>query len=195
MGGPTGFRRVRDGRGGRGGKAGKAGGDGAVVLTVHPLEEPTLRLLVEQLAGLVAPEETAEDDPLAALVGIGTSTELPADPALARLFPDAYPDDVEASAEFRRYTESSLREQKRSAAAAALATLDRPGPERRLTPDETAAWLGVLNDLRLVLGTRLGVEEDWLHQAAELADDDPVRATFAVYDWLSYLQELLVRCL
>ena len=32
--------------------------------------------------------------------------------------------------------------------------------EIELTPDDVSAWLGVLNDVRLVLGTRLGVTEE-----------------------------------
>ena len=87
---------------------------------------------------------------------------------LARLFPDAYPDDQEAAAEFRRYTESGLRESKQSNARTALATLDAPGTEHRLTDVEVQAWLGALNDLRLALGTRLDVTEDWHAQAAAL---------------------------
>ncbi len=57
------------------------------------------------------------------------------------------------------------------------------------------AWLGALNDLRLALGTRLGVEEDWAEQLAALDDGDPRALLLAVYDWLSWLQETLVRSL
>src|SRR6202046_4411940 len=39
--------------------------------------------------------------------------ELPADPVVARLLPDAYQDDPEKAGEFRKYTESSLREAKK----------------------------------------------------------------------------------
>ncbi len=37
--------------------------------------------------------------------------------------------------------------------------------------------------------------EDWQEQAAGLEPDDPDLVLFTVYDWLSMLQELLVRCL
>ena len=67
--------------------------------------------------------------------------------------------------------------------------------EHPLTSDEAQAWLGALNDLRLALGTRLDVTEDWHAQAAALDPDDPALVLFSVYDWLSMLQELLVRCL
>jgi hypothetical protein len=169
--------------------------NGVVALNPHPDEAPVLRGLLLQLADLVAPEVAADADPLAALVDIGTATRAPDDPVLARLFPDAYPEDAEAAGEFRRYTENSLREHKHAAALSALGTLDRPGRERDLTADEVQAWLGALNDLRLALGTRLDVQEDWSEQYRGLAEDDPVRLSFEIYDWLSWLQETLVRCL
>mgnify|MGYP003296763223 CR=1 FL=1 len=31
----------------------------------------------------------------------------------------------------------------------------------RLTEEQLLSWLGVLNDLRLVLGTRLEIDEEW----------------------------------
>jgi Domain of unknown function (DUF2017) len=168
---------------------------GVVVLTAHPLEAPVLAGLLEQLAELVAPEASADADPLAAMVGIGTATEASDDPVLARLFPDAYPDDAEAAGEFRRYTENGLRESKQAAARLALATLEVPGDDRPLTTEETQAWLTSLNDLRLALGTRLDVGEDWAAARAGLGEDDPARFWLDVYDWLSYLQETLVGCL
>ena len=178
--GTTGFHRSRNG----------------TVTMVVPADEATvLRGLLEQLAELVAPAEPLDDDPLSAMVGIGDQTAAPDDPVLARLFPDAYKDDDEAAAEFRRYTESGLRETKHGRVRTALATLNAPGSEHPLTPDETQAWLGALNDLRLALGTRLDVAEDWQEQAAGLEPDNPDLVLFTVYDWLSMLQELLVRCL
>ena len=170
--------------------------DGSVTFTVAPDEAPVLRGLLLQLADLVEPEDIPIDaDPLAAMVGIGTATETPDDPVLARLFPDAYADDPDAAGEFRRYTEEGLRTRKYAGALLAITTLDDPGHKRPLTPDEVAAWLGALNDLRLALGTRLDVQEDWSEQVEALADDDPDRTTFLVYDWLSWLQDTLVRCL
>jgi hypothetical protein len=178
--GTTGFRRGRD---------------GTVTMVVEADEAPVLRGLLEQMAELVAPPEPLDDDPLAAWIGIGSQTEAPEDPVLARLFPDAYRDDQEKSGEFRRYTEHTLRAGKLANARMALASLDAPGTEHPLTPDEVNAWLGALNDLRLALGTRLDVTEDWHEQAAELDPEDPSLVLFSVYDWLSVLQELLVRCL
>jgi len=170
-----------------------------VALVLGEGEERLLRDLLGQVQELVAPEQPADTDPLAALVGIGTATSASADPVLARLFPDAYADDPEAAGDFRRYTEPGLRARKHAAATQALAVLDRPPEGRRrervLSADESMAWLGAINDLRLALGTRLGVEEDWAEQLAALDDGDPRALLLAIYDWLSWLQETLVRSL
>ncbi|MGH8870244.1 MAG: DUF2017 domain-containing protein [Actinomycetes bacterium] len=173
-----------------------------VVVTFHPDEAPILRNLISQLTDLVGevgegPREpdSPGEDPLAAMVGIGTSTAPPDDPALARLFPDAYPDDPERAGDFRRFTEQSLAARKADAAGIALATMESPGQRRTLSTQEAHAWLTVLTDLRLVLGTRLEVSEDWDEQYALLADDDPRRAGCEAYNWLSFLQESLVHAL
>jgi Domain of unknown function (DUF2017) len=174
---------------------------GRVVLKVEEAEVPLLRDLFGQLADLLEPAEDlaeTDDDPLAAMVGIGTSTQLPDDPALARLLPDAHPDDPEASAEFRRYTELGIRDTKRERVGLVLKTLDRTGKSRQLSEEETQAWLTSLNDLRLVLGTRLDVsedpEEDWAELGA-LPPEDPRLVHHAIYDWLGGLQWRLLQAL
>ena len=60
-----------------------------------------------------------------------------------------------------------------------------------LTPDEVQAWLGVLNDTRLVLGTRLGVTEE----ERVLDPADPEAGAYALYQWLTWLQGDLVEAL
>ena len=66
-------------------------------------------------------------DDLEAMVGLTENAELSDDPVLARLLPDAYRDDPEASGEFRRYTEQGLRSGKAAAARTVLATLPPGG--------------------------------------------------------------------
>jgi hypothetical protein len=63
----------------------------------------------------------------------------------------------------------------------------------RLSADEAEAWLRALNDLRLVLGTRLDVQENSLLDRID--SDDPDAAGLAVYAYLSWLQEQLVEAL
>ena len=191
-----GFRRVR------GEVRARLGADERRVL--HDVFTEVYDLLEDPAAS-----EPIEEDPLAALVGIGSAVRPPEDPALARLLPDAHRDDPEASAEFRRYTESGLRERKRSGLRVALGTLDRNAP-LRLNQDEAAAWLVALTDVRLVLAERIGLRTDHDHEllervAARLAegapDDDTADAghrlamTLALYDFLAWLQETLVEAM
>ena len=121
--------------------------------------------------------------------------ELPADPVVARLLPDAYKDDPEKAGEFRKYTESSLREAKKYFAQTLLETLPPEGGKVRLTGDQARDWLRALNDIRLMFGVRLEVTEDFEEQLAALDPKDPRMAAFEVYGWLGMVQESLVHAL
>jgi hypothetical protein len=126
------------------------------------------------------------------MTGAEPSGVTPEDPVLARLLPDAYTDDGERAAEFRRYTEDELRAAKRAAADAVLGSLPENGGRVVLDEALTDAWLGAINDIRLALGTRLEVTED---SYKELEGMDPTtrRAReLTVFLWLGYLQETLV---
>jgi Domain of unknown function (DUF2017) len=145
------------------------------------------------------PEDARDDglasaDELAAMIGLTENAELPTDPVLARLLPDAY-DDPEASGEFRRYTEQGLRSGKVAAARTVLATLPPKGGRVRLSGPEAQAWLRALNDVRLVLGMSLEVTDDFDDQVAHMSPADPRAPYVGVYQWLAYLQETLVRAL
>ena len=118
--------------------------------------------------------------------------EAPVDPVLARLLPDAYQDDPEAASEFRKYTESSLREAKKYFAQTLLETLPEGGGRVKLTADQARDWLRALNDVRLMFGVRLGVTEDFEEQFDSLDPQDPRVAGFEVYAWLGTMQEYLV---
>jgi hypothetical protein len=121
--------------------------------------------------------------------------ELSADPVVARLLPDAYQDDPEKAGEFRKYTESSLREAKKYFAQTLLETLPPEGGKVRLTGDQARDWLRALNDIRLMFGVRLEVTEDFEDQLSALDPKDPRAAAFEVYGWLGAVQESLVRAL
>ncbi|MFF0560243.1 DUF2017 domain-containing protein [Streptomyces sp. NPDC020472] len=183
------------------------GGGAAVAL--DDVEISILRSLAVQLMELIGPgdEPAADEDPLAALFAEGPS-EPPSDPALRRLFPDAYGDDSEelraAASDFRRYTENDLRTRKREDALAVVRALDslsaevagEGGAVLKLTPDESRSWLGALNDLRLTIGTRLEVTDDEdSEQLYRLPDSDPRKPMVMAYLWLGALQESLVSTL
>ena len=114
----------------------------------------------------------------------------PGDPAVARLLPSAYPDDEEAAAEFRRFTADDLTTRK---VANARRVLDDLGPPAATRLDEAGqqSWLRTLTDLRLVLGSRLGVTDE----GPAPTDDPAALVMHDVFDWLGYLQESLVQAL
>jgi hypothetical protein len=121
--------------------------------------------------------------------------ETPTDPVLARLLPDAYQEDPEAAGEFRKYTESSLREAKKYFAQTLLETLPPDGGRVKLTADQARDWLRALNDVRLMFGVRLEVTEEFEEQLESLDPKDPRVTGFEVYVWLSAVQESLVRAI
>jgi Domain of unknown function (DUF2017) len=114
--------------------------------------------------------------------------EAPDDPSLERLFPPAY-DDAEDEAEYRRLMGDELLEGRQRALRVVEETLDQD----RLTKEQAEGWLTALNDLRLVLGTRLDVTEEMFLE--RLRPDDPDAFEISLYAYLSWLQEQLVDAL
>ncbi|HVT19958.1 MAG TPA: DUF2017 domain-containing protein [Mycobacteriales bacterium] len=152
---------------------------------------------VMQLLGGPAP--TASDDPVESLLAMpATAVDAPQDPVLARLLPDAYRDDDAAAGEFRRLMDGDLRAQKRGALQRMLDDLAgagvRKGGELRFELDDEAAqqWLYATNDIRLVLGTTLGVTEDMAADRATLEPGSPRDVQLMVYDWMTWLQNAVV---
>lgn len=110
------------------------------------------------------------------------------DPGVIRLLPDAYPDDEAASREFRRLTAADMLDRRAGDARTLLDTLGMNSPDQE-APDETEAmmtvalseteahaWMRTLSAVRLVLATRLGIQDD--------DDFRPTDTRFAIYDWL-----------
>ena len=111
------------------------------------------------------------------------------DPALDRLYPVAYPKDEEREAEWKALIRDELSDHH----AAALAALEETADAESLDEEQANAWLRALNQLRLLLGTRLDVTEEG--DERPMSDDDPRAATFALYDYLAFLQDQLVDAL
>lgn len=142
-------------------------GDGTFSLNLRDEERALIATIVPDLRSLLA--------------------EDPGDEMLTRLFPTARPDDPEAEAEFREMVRDEL-VSKRLARLDAVADL---AEATVLDQDQLAAWMGAVNDLRLVLGTRLEVtEDDEFDDDAEV--DDPESVARSAYWYLGWLLEHLV---
>jgi hypothetical protein len=111
------------------------------------------------------------------------------DPALQRLFPAAYRDDPEQAREFDAMVHGELLSQR----LAAIDTLERTVDAGRVDEGELGAWLAAINDVRLVLGVRLGVTEET--SEADFRGDDERAQTFAIYAYLTWLEDDIVRSL
>ncbi len=141
-------------------------GEGDFRLRLSDAERELLRSLPTQLRALLDEE--------------------PDDPALRRLFPPAYERDEEDEAEYRRLVGGELAEGRQ----AALRLLEETAGRDRLSAEELDAWLRALNDLRLVLGTKLDVTEETY--ASDVDPQDPRAYELSVFGYLSWLQEQLV---
>ncbi len=180
-----------------------------LIATFSGFEADLLRSLAAQLVELLRNEAAVprdDVDPLEAMMDFSGPTTPPEDPVLARLFPTAYRGDEEAAAEFRRFTEGSLRDGKANAAIAIIDGLEDAGLPPELTEDgltidveldQAAAetWLRSFTDLRLALATRLGVEEGDEAYWQSLPDDDPRAQAHDIYEWVGYLQETIIEAL
>ncbi|WP_354640702.1 DUF2017 domain-containing protein [Kitasatospora camelliae] len=184
----------------------ESAGDGGAAIALDEIEVSILRSFEMQMLELIGPGPGREgEDPLAALFADGP-TEIPEDPALARLFPDAYgepgrpadPETAEMAAEFRRYTELDLRARKRDDAIAVVRALDSArgkGGVVSVPAEDCPRWLGALNDLRLALGARLEVDEDDEEGLYGLPDDDPRKPLVVAYLWFGGMQETLLEAM
>ena len=182
---------------------------GGAVATFTGFEADLLRSLASQLVELLRNEmaaPSAGDDPLEQLLDFSGPTTEPDDPVLARLFPNAYPNDEEAAGEFRRFTEGALRDSKARGAVHIIDTLEEAGlpPELsedglmidvELDPATAETWMRSFTDIRLALATRLGVEDDDEGYWEALSEDDPHGQVYRIYQWVGYLQETLVDAL
>lgn len=161
-------------------------------------EAQLLQKLAEDVVLALEPENQEDLDPLAALVGINESAQVPADPALARLLPVAS-DDPEVADEYRRYTDLSLRQQK-IANLKMLAFDLAQQREVKLNEEHAQAWAAALNDIRLTIGTRLKIEsEEDSARIAQLVSVDEVESLEeymgVIYNFLTWLQDTLMEAL
>ena len=161
--------------------------------------------LVEQLLELLGEGDFNhhynESDPFAQLMAqLKAAPEeitVPEDPVLLRLLPSAYA-DPEAAADFRRYTEPTLRGKKKRTliqvreALEIIVDADRGGVVEDLDGE---IWLMAINDLRLALSVRLEINPESYDRFEGLHEEDPQKGIYAVYFWLGWLQESLLNLL
>ena len=183
---------------------------GGVYAVFEAAEAHLLVNLLGQLVELLRDrngEDESAPDPLFAQLGMGGSHVPPDDPVLQRLLPDGYTDDLDASGDFRRYTERALSETKVANARTVIASLLEGGldpadvetndakVEVELDAAAVQAWLRSLTDIRLSVAVRLGIESDEDLVAVADSDDETVVVMSDIYDWLGYVQETLVQSL
>jgi hypothetical protein len=144
---------------------------GRLRLRLEPAEHELMSVMLDELQALLDSEADVDDA------------------VLHRLFPAAYRDDEDAEIEYRALTEDSLRtlrDERIDECRADLATDD----DIDLGDDDASRrWIQVLNDLRLALGTRLGVTED---DGADIDPTDPDVQPRVVYYWLTAVQDSVV---
>ena len=154
-----------------------------------------------------APWETEESaDVLAYLTSFEAALAEPDDPAILRLLPNGAPTDREVAEEYRRFTEPDLRALKVGRLRAIWSQLSEDGPEWEVAPEDAMDTAAALNDVRLVLASRLGLETDEdtkrLREEVALGDGpDVAEASYeelerawlsALYQALTWLQDSLV---
>ncbi|MFM1726450.1 MULTISPECIES: DUF2017 domain-containing protein [Rhodococcus] len=167
-------------------------------------EAAVLRSLVTSVSGLLEERAaSAPTDELAALTGLRTgNSETPSDEVLARLLPDFQrgdpdkpDDDTErgnVNSALRSLHEPDIIDDKLAAGSVILQTVPVEGGKVVLTPEQADAWLAGLNDVRLALGTNLGIDAD---SPEEVDPDDPRAPHYDVYHWLTWMQDSLVQAL
>lgn len=140
--------------------------DGSFRVNLADHERELLGGLVLQLRELLVAEETD---------------------GLERLFPPAHANDEARNAEYRALVHDELLERRLTAIDVVEATV----ADTQLDEAQLTAWMGAINDLRLVLGTRLDVGEEM----DAIDPDDPRAPGFAVYGYLTQLLGSIVTAL
>ncbi len=106
------------------------------------------------------------------------------DPALERLTPTVYADpDLET--EYQSLAGTDLTASREGAIREVLRTIG----DKSLSPETAELWMRAFNDLRLVLGTQIGVTEEWRD---DLEPDDPRAQSYFLYRFLTEVVGCLV---
>jgi Domain of unknown function (DUF2017) len=144
-------------------------GKGGVDVDLPPDLRELLASLAKQLVELIDDPDSADD------------------PGMARLFPPASVDDPMEALGFEQLMGEALRAGKRESANILRATADA----KHLDAEATLAWMRCLNDIRLLLGTKLDVQEET--DLGSFLDDPLTEQAAIMYIALSELVEMLSR--
>jgi ribosomal protein S6 len=147
--------------------------DGTYSVRLSEPEQMVVKSLLAQLRTLLKVE--------------GGAGELTEDSGIRRLFPTAYPQREDLEAEYVGMVRDELLAQRLAAIDRVEETIVLPS----LDEEQLATWLRTLNDLRLVLGTRLDVSEDM----GPIDPEDPDAPALAAYEYLGWLLENTVQAL
>lgn len=105
-----------------------------------------------------------------------------------RLFPNAHPDDEALAAEYAELVGDDLLQGRKRAIMTMRETLG----DDQLDGEQLNAWMATINDLRLVIGTRLNLTEESDPSDFPTENDQYL---YAVYVFLSVLLEEIIEAL
>lgn len=172
--------------------------DGTLRIVLESDEASMLGQLLTQLIRLLQShsEGALDPDPLFASLEVGGSEAISQDPALARLFPNAYRED-ENAASFRRVTEQGLLNRKLQDAITVTSALGLGGTpfsddviEVDISPESLFVWARTLTALRLAIAARIGLEHE--SDRTRLSALEQTRGSVVVFDWLAAILESIM---
>jgi hypothetical protein len=166
---------------------------------LEPHEAGLLRNMTTSLIEMLDGREASSPvDELQQITGMRTGhSQPPEDATMARLLPDFHRPDNSDPADsingaLRSLHEPDIIDAKRQAAQCLLDTCPAGGGRFELSQDDANAWIAAVNDIRLALGTMLGIGPDGPEQ---LPAEHPMAGHLDVYQWLTVVQEYLVLAL
>ena len=136
------------------------------------LSDQERRLLRELPAELMKQLESGDDDG-----------------SIYRLFPPGYTDDLARQVEY----DGLMRDDLQSSHVEALRSLQDTADAHEVDAPQLSAWTRAINQLRLVLGTRLDIVDEI--SDLDFPPDDPRTGALALYLYLSDLQESAIETL
>ena len=173
--------------------------DGArFVSALEPHEVALLKNMATSIQEMLDDRQAGSpSDPLEEITGIRTGNpKPPEDATLSRLLPGFVKDPQagqatpeESNSVLRSLHEPAIIDAKIVAAQRLLATLPEGGGQLALSEADAQAWIAAINDIRLALGTMLGIGPE---MPDRLPAGHPMAIHLEVYGWLTVLQEYLV---